>query len=63
MENKMRKLFEYQRFENNARLAKLIEETESRYATALSDDDLDIVAAAGVPEDDYSAKDKDNRVK
>ncbi len=61
MENKMKKLFEYQRFENNARLAKLINETESRYAAALDDDDLDIVAAAGEVEKDYEKK--DNRVK
>lgn len=61
MENKMKKLFEYQRFENNARLAKLINETESRYATALDDDDLDIVAAAGVIDEEYEKK--DNRVK
>lgn len=47
MENKLRKLFEYQRFENNSRLEKLISETESRYAAALSDDDLFMVNAAG----------------
>lgn len=48
MENKLRKLFEYQCFENNSRLEKLINETESRYAAALSDDDLFMVNAAGV---------------
>lgn len=47
MENKLRKLFEYQRFENNSRLEKLINETESRYAAALSDGDLFMVNAAG----------------
>lgn len=47
MENRLNKLFEFQKFENNSRLAKLIQETESRYGSALSDDDLDIVSAAG----------------
>lgn len=47
MENRLNKLFEFQKFENNPRLAKLIRETESRYGSALSDDDLDMVSAAG----------------
>ena len=47
MENKLRKLFEYQRFENNSRLAKIISETENRYSSELSDDDLEFVSAAG----------------
>ena len=42
-------LFDYQHFENNARLAKLIGETESRYARELSDEDLSLVNAAGEP--------------
>lgn len=46
----LEKLFDFQKFENNSRLAKLIAETESRYSKALSDDDLDMVNAAGVPE-------------
>ena len=46
----LEKLFDYQKFENNSRLAKLISETEARYAKALSDDDLEFVNAAGVPE-------------
>ncbi|MCQ2319646.1 MAG: hypothetical protein MJZ90_12130 [Bacteroidales bacterium] len=47
MENKLKKLFEYQKFEQNERLAKLIAETEARQATEISDDDLEMVAAAG----------------
>lgn len=46
----LEKLFDFQKFENNSRLAKLIAETESCYSKALSDDDLDMVNAAGVPE-------------
>ena len=47
MENKLKKLFEYQKFEKSERLAKLIAETEARQATEISDDDLEMVAAAG----------------
>lgn len=47
MEKKINKLFDYQKFEKNAHLAKLIEETESRYANEISDDDLELVSAAG----------------
>lgn len=47
MENKLRMLFDYQRFEKNSSLDALIQETESNYARELSDDDLSVVAAAG----------------
>ena len=47
MEKKLKKLFDYQRFEKNERLEKIIKETESRYAAELSDDDLSLVNAAG----------------
>lgn len=47
MENKLKKLFDYQRFEQNEHLAKLIAETETRQAAEVSDDDLAFVAAAG----------------
>lgn len=47
MENKLKKLFDFQRFEQNEKLGKLIQETESLYANELSDDDLFLVNAAG----------------
>ncbi len=47
MEKKLKKLFDYQRFEKNPRLEALIQETESRYSAEMSDDDLLMVAAAG----------------
>ena len=47
MENKLKQLFDYQRFENSPRLEKLIQETQLRQAQALSDDDLAFLAAAG----------------
>lgn len=50
MEKKLRSLFEFQRFEGNRELQSLIEETEKRSAQALSDDDLWMVNAAGVPD-------------
>ena len=43
----MKALFDYQRFEKNAGLAKLILQTESRYDRELSDEDLSLVNAAG----------------
>lgn len=47
MENKLKKLFDCQRFEQNEHLAKLIDETGARNAADISDDDLAFVAAAG----------------
>lgn len=60
MEGKLRGLFEYNRFSGNARLNKLIEETDSRYGTELSDSDLLLVNAAGeiVKEDITNNKDQ-----
>ena len=49
MENKLKKLFDYQRFEKNEKLEKLIQETENGYAAELSDEDLSFVNAAGEP--------------
>lgn len=47
MENEIKKLFDYQRFENNARLASIISQTEERYGKALSEEELFFVNAAG----------------
>lgn len=50
MNNKLKSLFEYQKFEQNPKLAEMIEDTESRYGfSALSDENLNMVAAAGEP--------------
>ena len=43
------RLFDYQKFEGNEKIAKLIKETEGRYGTRLSLEDLDRVSAAGEP--------------
>lgn len=47
MEKKLHSLFEFQRFADNDRIAKMINETNSRYAAELSDDDIALVNAAG----------------
>lgn len=46
MEHTLKKLFDFQKFEGNSRLAAMLADTESRYA-GLSDDDLEMVSAAG----------------
>ena len=48
MERKLFQAFDRQRFQQNARLASIIGDVESRYARALSDDDLEMVSAAGI---------------
>lgn len=47
IEKNLKSLFEFQKFEKNSRLEKIISETENRYATNLSDSDVSNVAAAG----------------
>ncbi len=53
MEEKLRALFDFQRFAQEETLAALIRETEARYGAAaplpLSDEWLEDVAAAGAP--------------
>ena len=49
-ERKLSQVFDFQRFQQNARLAALISNVESRYAAEVSDDDLELVSAAGVPD-------------
>ena len=50
MKKKLAALFDYQRFEPNSRLAKMIANTEAKYSRALDDDELDMVNAAGEAE-------------
>ena len=50
MEELLKQLFDYQRFERNKRLAALIERAEERYGHTLSDEDLEWVSAAGEPD-------------
>lgn len=57
---KLTALFDYQRFEGNKKLQALIDETETRYAYALSDDDLEWVNAAGEIENKDKKHDDDD---
>lgn len=47
MERELLQLFDRQKFQQNARLATLIGDVESRYTTPLADDELAQVSAAG----------------
>ncbi len=50
-EQHLRRAFDFQLFEGNARLQAVIDETHARVdACALADDELGLVSAAGVPE-------------
>ena len=46
----LKDLFEYQKFAGNSRLEAMIKDTESRYGSKLGIDDLELVSAAGTPE-------------
>ena len=46
--NKLSQAFDFQKFQQNPRLADIVRDVESRYnKAALSDDDLELVSAAG----------------
>ncbi len=47
MENKLKALFDYQKFEKNEHLQKIIVDTENYYGKELDDNDLFFVNAAG----------------
>jgi len=47
MEKKLRSLFDFQRFQKNKRLEEVICQSQARYENALSDEQLDMVNAAG----------------
>ena len=47
IEEKLRLLFEFQKFSENLRLAEMMDEPEKRYGKTLSDEELEQVNAAG----------------
>lgn len=63
MENKLKAMFDYQRFEPNDRLSRLIDDTESRYMSMneLSDSDLELVSAAAMTDFKRDARMYKNR--
>ena len=52
MEKRLRRLFDYQKFEQNAELQGVVDAVHARYSSArmLSDEEADQVNAAGSPE-------------
>ncbi len=53
MENKLSRLFDYQKYAPNDKLSSIIRDVESRYSLdiqELSDDELGMLNAAGTPE-------------
>lgn len=52
MENKLKAMFDYQHFDGNKKLESMLMAAENRHPAMLSDDDLDMVSAAGVPNQD-----------
>lgn len=60
MEGKLKALFDYQKFEGNPALQSVIDSVHSRYAVKeLSLDEMEWVAAAGVP--DINPEDKNRK--
>ena len=60
MEGKLKALFDYQKFEENSALQAVIDSVHSRYAVKeLSLDEMEWVAAAGIPE--TKPEDKENK--
>ena len=60
MEGKLKALFDYQKFEGNSTLQSVIDSVHSRYAVKeLSLDEMEWVAAAGIPE--TKPEDKENK--
>lgn len=49
MKKKLYDLFDLQKFSGNKRLEGIIDDAENRYGKALSDDDLELISAAGEP--------------
>ena len=60
MENKISRLFDYQKFEGNAELQQVIDGAHERCrARALSLDEMEWVNAAGAPQPPIKPEDKD----
>ena len=64
MERTLKSVFDFQKFEGNSDLQKVIDSTHSRYAVReLSLDEMEWVAAAGIPEinNQKTGKDADDK--
>lgn len=58
MEKTLKRLFDFQKFSGNTRLAEITADTEKRYENTLSDDALEAVNAAGELIPPYICEDK-----
>ena len=47
MDDILKKLFDYQKFENNENLERIIKDSKDRHSVKLSDDRLNLLNAAG----------------
>lgn len=47
MEEKIAILFDFQRFQKNSRIEKMLQELEGRYGEELTEENLSLVSAAG----------------
>ena len=64
MERTLKSVFDFQKFEGNSDLQKVIDSTHSRYAVReLNMDEMEWVSAAGIPEgiNRKTGKDADNK--
>ena len=62
MENKLKQLFGYQKFEGNKELQQVIDSVHAKYATReLALDDMEMVNAAGTPELPDKRKDREKK--
>ena len=64
MERTLKSLFDFQKFEGNSDLQRVIDSTHSRYAVReLNMDEMEWVSAAGIPEgiNRKTGKDADNK--
>ena len=64
MEKKLASLFDFQKFEANPALQRVIDSVHARYgARMLSDEELDLVNAAGAPEAGKKLPETDDRLR
>ncbi len=61
MDNALKRLFDYQKFEGNSDLKSVIDSVHTRYAVRELDlDEMEFVSAAGIPETDPKNKGREN---
>lgn len=61
MENILKKIFDYQKFENNENLDRIIKDSKNSHSVKLSDDTLYLLNAAGDILENNSLRKKNNK--